>query len=364
MTVNDITSCLEEFAPLSYQESYDNAGLLIGDPESEVRKALITLDITNDVLDEAIQKECNLVISHHPLIFHPLKKLSGRNDTQQMVVKAIRNNIAVYAMHTNLDNSVNGLNWFICKKLGLVNCSLLSPLKGMLRKLITFCPIKHAEKVRQALFDAGAGRIGNYDSCSYSLEGKGSFRALENAKPFVGEKNRIHFEDEIRIEVIYPLFREEALINALKENHPYEEVAYDLYPLSNTYGDAGSGMKGELDPGMDISVFLDRVKSLLRIPVLRHSKSFGQMIRKVAVCTGSGSGLIAEAKKAGTDIFLTADLKYHDFFEAGDNLLLADIGHYESETFAKELIIDILIGKFPNFAFLGSEVNTNPIMYY
>ena len=364
MIIKNITDCLEEFAPLSFQENYDNAGLLVGDSNWNVGKVLFTLDITEEVLDEALKKKCNLVVSHHPLIFHGLKKLSGNDLVQRMVVKAIKNDIAIYAMHTNLDNSVNGLNKNICEKLGLINCSLLSPAKGMMSKLVTFCPVKFAEKVRQSLFDGGAGHIGKYDCCSYNIQGQGSFRASDNAEPFVGDKNIIHYEDEVRIEVIFPSFLELKLITALKNNHPYEEVAFDLYPLSNSFLDAGSGMTGEIDQELKMTEFLAKVKSLMEIPVLRHSKVSDRSIRKIAVCTGSGSFLIPDAIKAGADVFLTSDLKYHDYFDAHHRLILADIGHYESERFAKDLMVDILIRKFPNFAFLISEINTNPIIYF
>lgn len=364
MIIQDISDCLEQAAPLAYQEVYDNAGLLVGDPNSVVGKVLITLDVTDEVLEEAIKKECNLVVSHHPLIFHGVKKLTGQDLTQQLVVKAIKNDIALYAMHTNLDNAANGLNRFICNKLGISNCTFLSPAKGTLSKLVTFCPVDHAEKVRQALFDAGAGHIGKYDCCSYNVNGQGSFRALEDAKPFVGTKNNLHFEKETRIEVIFPDFLERKLISAVKENHPYEEVAFDIYSLSNESLSSGSGMIGELTQNLNLRDFLSHVKSFMEIPVLRCTDSPDKPIRKVAVCTGSGSFLIQDALRKKADVFLTSDLKYHDFFTGFGRLVLADIGHYESERFAKELMVDILIRKFPNFAFLVSEINTNPVNYF
>jgi dinuclear metal center YbgI/SA1388 family protein len=364
MKIKEIISYLESYAPLSLQEPYDNAGLLIGDREWEVSQVLCTLDVNVVVVEEAIRKRCNLIISHHPLIFHALKKLSGTGSVQQTIVKAVKADIAIYAMHTNFDNSFHGLNEYICKQIGLSGCAILSPVKGMLSKLVTFCPTDHAEKVRNALFDAGAGRIGKYDNCSYSGSGEGTFRASDEANPFVGEKNVIHHEPEVRIEVIYPVYLEQNLISALIRSHPYEEVAYDLYPLSNAYPEAGAGMIGNLDSAMEQEAFLKKIKSVISIPVLRVSGKEGQPIRKVAVCTGSGSFLINHAFNSGADALLTADLKYHDFFDAPGNMLLIDIGHFESETFAKEIIVDILIRKFPNFAFLISEINTNPIRYY
>jgi dinuclear metal center YbgI/SA1388 family protein len=363
MTVKDLSGCLEEFAPLIYQESYDNSGLLIGDPGTEIQKVLFTLDLTEAVLDEAIDNKCNLVVCHHPLIFHGITKLSEGTSVNRMIIRAIRSDIAIYAMHTNLDNSVRGLNRIVSEMLGLKNCSVLSPFRGKLFKLVTFCPLSHVGQVRDAMFHAGAGHIGNYDSCSFNLSGQGTFRALEGANPFVGEKNYIHYEDETRIEVIFPGFLEKGLINALKKSHPYEEVAYDIYPLSNSFAGAGSGMTGLLEKELPAMEFLEKVKSIVGIPVIRHSETCGRMIRKVAVCTGSGGFLIDDAMRSGADIFLTSDLKYHDFFKVDDKMILADIGHFESEKFAKELMADILIRKFPTFAYQISVVNTNPVKY-
>ncbi len=364
MILHEISRALESFVPLEFQEEYDNAGLILGTHEMEIYGALIALDITGEVLDEAIQNNCNLVISHHPLIFKGLKRLVGADNVQRLTVKAIQNKIAVYAMHTNLDNSVNGLNAWVCDLLGIKKCRILSPGRGLLSKLVTFCPVDHADNVRQALFEAGAGHIGDYDYCSYNVAGQGTFRASDNAHPFVGEKNVVHVEPEIRIEVIFPRFLEHKLVTALIKNHPYEDVAYDIYPLSNTAGFSGSGMVGELNAAISGPQFLEYVKTQLGIPFLRHSELTEKKIFRVAVCTGSGAFLISEAKKAGADVFLTADLKYHDFFEANEQLILADIGHYESERFVKDLIYGILIKKFPTFAFLISKINTNPVHYY
>jgi len=364
MTIREIKQVLEHYAPLELQEEYDNSGLLIGNPEMEISKVLVAVDITEEVLEEALQNDCNLVISHHPLIFKGLKRIAEEDSIQRLTVKAIRNQIAVYSMHTNLDNSFNGLNAWVCDLLGIKKCSILSPGKGLLSKLVTFCPVDHSDRVRQALFEAGAGHIGNYDCCSYNLTGQGTFRALENANPYVGEKNVVHFEPEYRIEVIFPRFLEHRLIAALLKNHPYEEVAYDVYPLSNTAGFAGSGMVGDLDTPMTEIRFLEKVKNQMGIHFLRHTALSGKKISRVAVCTGSGAFLIPEAKKTGAGAFLTADLKYHDFFEANGELVLADIGHYESERFAKDLIYGVLIKKFPNFAFLISKIDTNPVHYY
>jgi dinuclear metal center YbgI/SA1388 family protein len=364
MIIAEIEAVLEAFAPLSLQEEYDNSGLIIGDPGIEVTGILITLDVTDEVLDEASEKGCNLIVAHHPLIFKGIHRLTPADPVQRMVIKAINRHLAVYAMHTNLDNSLDGLNQKLCSLLGITKVRILLPSEGLLRKLVTFCPVDHAGKVREALFAAGAGHIGNYDSCSFNSDGQGTFRASENANPFVGEKNVLHVEPEVRIEVIFPKDLEHKVISSLLGSHPYEEVAYDIYPLSNKANFAGSGVVGELASPLPEDGFLMHVKHVLGIPVIRHSKNTGLMIQKVALCTGSGAFLIRSARKAGVQAFLTSDLKYHDFFEADGKMMLADIGHYESERSVKELIYDILIKKFPTFAILISKTDTNPVHYY
>ncbi|MBN2175862.1 MAG: Nif3-like dinuclear metal center hexameric protein [Bacteroidales bacterium] len=363
MKLSDIIAALEKFAPPQLQESYDNSGLLIGNIQSEIKKALVTVDVTEAVLKEAIEKKCNLMISHHPLIFKGLKSITGKNAEERIIEKAIKNNIAIYAIHTNLDNVDQGINAILSKKLGLKNMRILSPKKELLRKLVTFCPADHAEKVRKAIFEAGAGHIGEYDSCSFNTPGTGSFRGSDATNPFVGEKGTLHYEDEIRIETIYPVYRESAVLNALFESHPYEEVAYDLYPLENVFDRVGAGMIGELEKETDELEFLKNVKQTLGSGCIRHTRLPGKKIKKVAVCGGVGSFLIGDAIRAGADIFITGDIKYHDFFQAENHIIITDVGHYESEQFAKELIYDVLIEKFPNFAVLISEGATNPINY-
>lgn len=363
MKLKEIRKELEIWAPLALQEEYDNSGLLAGDPEAEVSRVLVSLDLTPAVINEAVEKKCEMVISHHPFIFRGLKHIIAGSDEFEILRQAMVHGIGLYAMHTNLDNASRGLNLFLCDRLGLKDCRILSPKKGLLFKLVTFCPTEHADRVREALFSAGAGHIGNYDSCSYNLEGFGTFRATDQAKPFVGEKNALHREPEMRIEVIFPGYHEQKLVSALKKAHPYEEVAYDIYPLANEFVGAGAGMIGSLDPGLAPRGFLEMVKEVVKIPMIRHTALQGREIRKVAVCSGAGAFLIGEARNAGADAFLTGDLKYHDFQAAGGPLLLADIGHYESEQWVKELISSILIQKFPNFAVLISEKEQNPVNY-
>jgi dinuclear metal center YbgI/SA1388 family protein len=355
---------LEDLAPLELQETYDNAGLILGSPDQEVDKVLICLDVNEAVLDEALTKGCGLIISHHPLIFKSIKKITDKNPVERLLIRAIKNDTSLYAIHTNIDSVVNGVNGYLAGLLGLIDTAILSPRRGLLKKLVTFCPTDKAEQVRKALFEAGGGHIGNYDSCSYNVEGIGSFRPLGNANPYVGKIGEIHFENEVRIETIFPVYKERKLIEALLISHPYEEVAYDIYQLDNVYERVGAGITGMLPDELDENAFLHFVKSKINIHCIRHSAFIGNKIKKIAICGGSGSDLIHEAMASGSQVFLTADLKYHDFSESDGKILLADIGHYESEQFTKELLHSVLCEKFPNFAFLITDHNTNNVNYF
>lgn len=363
MRLSEITSYLESVAPLAYQESYDNAGLLVGEPGKDVKQALITLDVTEAVLDEAIANKSDLIIAHHPLIFGGLKKLNGKNEVERCVIKAIQHNIAIYASHTNLDSVPEGVNGKICEKIGLENCRILSPVSGQLKKLVTFVPFDHAEKVQEAVFAAGAGQIGNYDSCAYSIAGKGSFRGNSTTNPFVGKPGEIHYENELRFETIFPAHLQGAVVQALTQAHPYEEVAYDIYSIDNQHPQVGIGMVGELPREMDEKRFLRSLKKIFGTGLIKHSPLLDKKVKKIAVCGGSGSFLIKQAIREQADVFVTGDLKYHQFFEAENKMVLADIGHFESEQFTKEVFYELLTKKFPKFAVRLSEVNTNPVNY-
>jgi len=363
MNIKQITNFLESYAPLEYQESYDNCGLIIGDANAEVKGALITLDCTEAIIDEAIATGCNLVIAHHPIIFSGLKKLNGSNYIERAVIKAIKNDIAIYAIHTNLDNVHNGVSAKIAEKLGLENCKILAPKSDLLRQLVVYCPNANAETLKTALFEAGAGTIGDYDQCSFTSIGKGTFRANENCTPFVGEIGENHTENEDRIEVIYPKFKERAILDAMEVAHPYEQVAHQIYVLDNKHQLVGSGIIGELKTPVDAQVFLKNLKLNMQTDCVRHTSLVKQQIKTVAVCGGSGSFLLKNAKAAKADIFITADFKYHEFFDAENKIVIADIGHYESEQFTKDLIYDLLVKNFTKFAVRLSKVNTNPIKY-
>jgi dinuclear metal center YbgI/SA1388 family protein len=364
MKLSEIVSVIESFAPLAYQDSYDNAGLITGDTSRDIKKALITIDITEEVIDEAINVGAELIISHHPVIFNEIKKITGSTYTGRIIIKAIKNDLVIYSAHTNLDNIKEGVNLKICQKLGLANPRILCPIKGELKKLVTFVPLDHADNVRSALFSAGAGQIGEYEQCSYNLEGMGTFKGSEYTNPYTGQKGKLHFEKEVRIETIFPKIIEPKVISAMIAAHPYEEVAYDIYPLDNPYDKAGMGMVGELEKEMDELAFLRKIKSVFNTKVIKHTKLRNKNIKKVAVCGGSGSKLIKDAIKAEADIFISGDIKYHQFFEASDKIIIADIGHYESEQFTKEIFYELLKKKLPKFALHLSEFNTDPIKYF
>ena len=364
MKLSQLTTYLETIAPLHYQEDYDNAGLIVGQPDKEVMQALISLDCTEDVVDEAIATNCEVIISHHPIVFKGLKKFNGKTYVERVVEKAIRHNIALYAIHTNLDSVLDGVNARICDTLGITNRHILSPKQNILKKLVTYVPLSHADQVRNALFVAGAGNIGNYTETSFNTEGSGTFKANEDANPYVGEAGVRHTESEIKIETIYPLNLESKVLMALILAHPYEEVAYDLYSLTNQHQQVGSGMVGELDTPVNTEDFLRLIKDRMQTGVIKHTEFTGRPIKKVAVCGGSGSFLLKQAIAAGADMFITADYKYHEFFDAEGKIVIADIGHFESEQFTQQLLQDKLQAKFPTFATRLTSVNTNPVKYF
>ncbi len=363
MQIQEIINELEQFAPTALKEDFDNVGLLIGEASTEATGVLITLDITEKVMDEAIELGCNLVVAHHPIMLSGLKKINGRNATERIVIKAIQHNIAIYASHTNADSVINGVSGRMCEKLNLQNCKILAPKQESLLKLVTFVPTEHADKVRQAIFAAGAGQIGNYDACSYNLNGEGTFRAGDNTKPFVGEKGEIHTEAEVRIETVLPAYLKGKIVNALLKAHPYEEVAYDLYPLANEWNTTGLGMVGDLPDYVDEATFLNRIKNTFKAKCVRYTSLLQKPVKRVAVCGGSGSFLLGKAIAEQADVFITGDFKYHQFADAEDRILIADIGHFESEQYTKEVFFELLTKKFSNFAIHLSNVNTNPVNY-
>ena len=364
MIVQEVITIIEAEIPTAYAEDFDNVGLLVGNKNQTVSNVLVTLDTLETVVDEAIEKNCNLIISFHPIIFKGLKKITGKNYVERVVLKAIKHDIAIYAIHTALDNAINGVNDIICNTLKLKNKRILIPQSGTIKKLTTYAPVKEAKSIREALFKAGAGHIGNYSNCSFSNNGSGTFKGNQNSNPTKGEKDIEHEEEETKITVTFAKHLESKVLKALFNAHSYEEVAYEITTLENKNQNIGMGMVGELEESMTENAFLTYLKATMNTKLVRHSKLLGKPIKKVAVLGGSGSFAIAKAKAAGADIFITADLKYHDFFSAEDAIVLADIGHYESEQYTKNGLVSILTKKITNFAIILSQTNTNPVKYF
>lgn len=363
MRIKEILQTIEQLAPLPLQESYDNSGLQVGDANREVTGILLCIDVTEDVIEEAISLGCNLVISHHPIAFRPFKSLTGKNYVERCMIQAIRHNIALYAAHTNLDNARGGVNYRLAQMLELQNVKILQPLENALLKFVTTVPLQYAESVRNALFNAGAGHIGNYDSCSYNLSGEGTFRAKEGANPHIGEIDQLHFEPEVRIETVIPVMKREEVLRALLAVHPYEEPVFDLYPIANNWPQHGSGVVGVLPEPMPEQEFLYLLKDIFNLPTIQHSKMQGREIRDVALCGGAGAFLIPQAITYGADAFITGEAKYNDFFDVEGRILLAVVGHYESEICTKEIFFEIISRKFPTFALHKSAFDSNPVKY-
>jgi len=364
MIVKEVTDILEELAPLQYAEEFDNVGLLVGDYELKVTGILVTLDTLEEVIDEAIAGKFNLIVSFHPIIFSGLKKITGATYVERVVLKAIQNDIAIYCMHTALDNSTEGVNAKICEVLEIFKPKILIPRKGNIKKLITYAPISEADNLRTKLFEAGAGSIGNYTNCSFTIDGTGSFKPGEHSNPRKGKTGELHYEKETQINITFAAERETAILKSLFEAHPYEEVAYELYTLDNKNQNIGMGMIGDLRNPMSENDFLEHLRTKMHTSCIRHSALLGKDVKKIAVLGGSGSFAIGAAISAAADIIVTSDIKYHQFFEAEAKIVIADIGHYESEQFTKNLLVDYLTKKMPNFAISLSESKTNPIKYF
>ncbi|MEK6482238.1 Nif3-like dinuclear metal center hexameric protein [Catalinimonas sp. 4WD22] len=362
--IKEAIAHLESIAPRAYQESYDNAGLITGNKNDTIRGVMISLDATEAIIDEAIEKDCNLIIAHHPIVFKGLKSLTGRNYVERTVIKAIKNDIAIYAIHTNLDNVSQGVNKKICEKIGLQHTQTLLPKKQLLNKLTVFVPAEDSESLLNALSAAGAGHIGNYTNCSFQVEGTGTFQPNEQANPTIGERGKLEMVKEKRVEVIFPAPLAGKVLSAMQQAHPYEEVAYYLHALENENQEVGSGMMGKLPEAMSAEAFLDHLKQSMQLQCIRYTQAPARKIERVAVCGGAGSFLLPQAIRQQADAFVTADFKYHEFFDAEDHLMIADIGHYESEVYTKELIMELLSRKFVNFAVHLAKTNTNPIFYY
>ena len=364
MKIGEIINTLNAWAPPAYQENYDNARLIVGEANAQLTSVLITLDCTEAVVEEAIAIGANLIVAHHPIVFKGLKSLTGKNYVERTVIKAIKHDIAIFAIHTNLDNIHTGVNKKISDIIGLQNTRVLVSKKDTLTKLVTFVPEPNKDSVLDSLYKAGAGQVGNYNQCSFQITGTGTFKPNDQANPFIGNQNELQHQEEVRLELIFPTHLQGKILKALKKDHPYEEVAYYLTPLLNDNQEVGAGMIGDLCEALPVEQFLSHLKTAFNLKVIRHTSLNNQPIKRVALCGGAGSFLLSQAKSSGADIFITGDFKYHEFFDAENEIIIADIGHYESEVFTKDLIHDFLKEKFPNIALNLSKLNTNPINYF
>ncbi len=363
MKISVVTDYLESLFPLQYQEDYDNSGLIIGDANKKVTDSLVALDCTEEVIEEAITLNCNLIITHHPLLFTSIKSITGKNYIERIILKAIKNDIAIYCIHTNLDNVKYGVNSVIADRIGVINQEILRPSNKYIIKLVFYCPISDSNNLKNKLWEAGAGKIGNYSHCSFSSVGNGTFQAGSSSSPKVGEKNKLHIEKEEKIEMVFYSNLKSKILNVLIDEHPYEEVAYELYQIDNLNKDIGAGLCGDLKETISANEFLIKLKKIMQTDCIRYTNLKNKFISKVALCGGSGSFLLEDAKRVNADIFISSDFKYHQFFEADNDIIIADIGHYESEQFTKELIYNLLNKKFTKFATQLSKINTNPIKY-
>lgn len=361
--IKDIANALEMFAPLPLQDDFDNAGLQIGLTDAEVTGVLLCLDVTEAVVDEAIASGCNLIVSHHPVIFKPLKRITGGSYVERCILKALANVIAIYSAHTNIDNTPGGVNYRIADILGLQNLRILAPKEESLLKLAVFVPLSHADAVRDALFAAGCGKIGNYGSCSYNLNGFGTFKAQDGCNPFCGKVGELHREDEVRIETIMPSYIRNRVIKALLDTHPYEEPAYDIYPLKNSWDSVGAGVVGELSEECDGLEFLKIVKEKFSVGCVRHTPLLGRKIKRVALCGGAAGSFAGAAMAAGADIYITGEARYHDLFSYAGKMTVAVIGHYESEQYTLDIFAEIISGKYPDMKVIKTSVDTNPVCY-
>ena len=361
--IKDIANALEMFAPLPLQEGFDNSGLQIGLTEAEVTGVLLCLDVTEEVIDEAVASGCNLIVSHHPLIFSPMKRITGANYVERCVLKALANGIAIYASHTNMDSVPGGVNYRIAEKLGLQNVRILAPKGDALLKLSVYVPMAQADMVREALFAAGCGNIGNYGSCSYNVEGYGTFKANVGCNPFCGAIGELHKESEVRIDTVLPAYLKNKVISALLKAHPYEEPAYDIYPLKNSWDSVGLGVVGDLPAECDESDFLAEVKEKFAVGSVRHTSLSGNKVKRVALCGGSGASFADAAISAGAQVYITGEARYHDLFNYDRKILFAVIGHYESEQFTMDVFNDIIRGAYPDLKVIKTSINTNPINY-
>ncbi|MBI4536287.1 MAG: Nif3-like dinuclear metal center hexameric protein [Ignavibacteriae bacterium] len=367
MTVREIQDVIEHWAPREIAWGQDNVGLQIGNPASRLLGILIALDVTEKIITEARRHRANLIISHHPLLFKAPRSITPRNQVGRCIDALVKSGIALYSAHTNLDFAHGGTSWAIAEALGLTAVDFLYKPYKVQRKIVTFVPTDHVDRVAVAMAEAGAGRIGNYDNCSFRMLGTGTFKANERANPVVGSKNVLEKVAETRLEMVVDQWLVPGVLKALKQAHPYEEVAHDVYPTENESDAFGMGIIGMLVRPMTLKSLLALIKKKLGARALRCTGSLNHKVSRIAACGGSGSELLDEAVRARADAFITADVKYHTFHDANGRIALIDAGHYETEhlvvqTMAKKLAQEMRRMRIhvPVFA---SRTSTNPIVY-
>jgi len=367
MTCGEIFKYIRSWAPEEIAWNKDNVGLQVGSAKRKVKNILLALDLNMKVIIEAVKKDCNIIITHHPLLFNPLRKIdTDQDNTSLLVEKLIKHDITLFSAHTNLDFTKDGVSFELAKTLKLTNLRFLSNIKSAQYKLIVFVPEGHIEKVASAIFENGGGIIGEYSNCSFRTKGQGSFKGSKKTSPSIGKKLNYEKTDEIKLEVLIDSWKLNEILSAIRSVHPYEEIAYDVYPLNNENVNYGIGAIGELHTAMNQREFFNHVSKSLKINNFRYTTGKTNKIKTVAVCGGSGSEVIPAAIKKGADALITADIKYHTFFDNERKILLIDAGHYETEIFSLNEVnkrLADLIKKKKNkvFKYNGS---TNPVIFY
>ena len=363
MIIEELTTFIEDKFPLSQQESYDNCGLIVGDPKKTVKKVLLALDCTEQVIKEAKLKKADVIITHHPLMFSSINKLTANDYEGSLIIKLIKSDIALYAVHTNLDNSINGINKYLALKLGLKNLQILVGKEKTFKKIITFVPKAYSQKVITALSAAKAGNIGLYSHCAFVTEGSGCFKPEKGAKPFLGELSKINQVEEVKLEMVFASENQKMIENSLKKAHPYEQPAFDIIELANPNPDIGAGIYGDLPAQINTAEFLKLVKTKLNLSYIRQSNSAKKFISKVAICSGAGFFVFEQAKRLNVDALVTSEIKHHEFLAAENNILLCDIDHHEGEIAAVN-ILDQILQKLENIDTLISKHNLSPAQIF
>lgn len=369
MIVKELIKYLEDWAPPGAAWEKDNVGLLVGSGDEKIENIFLSLELTGEVLEQALKKNCNFIFTHHPLIFNPVKNLDvNKNPNSKLIYKLIKNDINLFSAHTNLDFTKDGVSFTLAKKLKLNKITFLKNEESNQFKVVVFLPETNLDEVASAMFNQGAGIIGEYNNCSFRTNGIGTFKGSANSNPFIGKKENFEKANEVRLEVLVDSWKLNKVINAMLKSHPYEEPAYDIYPLRNKNVNYGAGAIGELDNEMNVNEFLKHVEKSLLLSNFRFVNGNKRRIKKVAVCGGSGSELLNDAISKNADVFITADIKYHTFHDAKNKILLIDAGHYETEVvilkIVEEKIKKLIKEKKENIKVYKYSSSTNPVKFY